>query len=145
MSYSARHPSPPATGKESQPGRASFKDLRHRRRQRLQRLEEGAEELQRWLEDVVHTGSATTVNQSAAFWEGQAARIVDAQAPGLARMVGEMQIPASRPAFQDLMLEQIARIYLVLEGFKRPPGNIQHDVRALEGRPRNRRCWWSSR
>ncbi len=103
---------------------------------RVQRVQEGVEELQRWLEDAVRAGLASIVNRSAAFFETEASRMIDAQAPGLARMVREMQLPASRPGWQDAMLEQFARIQLVLEGFKRLeslPEEIQHDVRTLVG------------
>jgi hypothetical protein len=103
---------------------------------RLRRVQEGIEELQRWLEDIIRSGLASTVNQGAAFWETQASRMIDAQAPGLARMVRETQLPASRPGWQDAMFEQLLRTYLLLEGFHRLdslPTDIQDDVRTLIG------------
>ena len=130
-----------AAKKKSEPAAAGTetKDLEARdanTEQRLQRVREGAEELHRWLEDLIRAGLATTVNQNNAFWETQASRMVDAQAPGLARMVREAQALASRSGWQDCMLEHLAGIHLLLEGFRRLESlgeGLQHDLRALIG------------
>ena len=105
--------------------------------QRQQRVKEGAVDLERWLEDLVRTGIASAANKDSKFWENQAARLVDAQAPGLARLVREMaDLPASGQGWHERMLRRLAQLHLLLEAFGRIeslPAGIQDDIRALVG------------
>ncbi len=68
---------------EQQAKRAAAKDKRGAERQR--KVEAGLEELERWLRDLVRQGLAHAQKQPARYWDAMAARLVDAQAPGLAR------------------------------------------------------------
>ena len=49
--------------------------------QRVKRVLAGIDALDRWLEDLVRNGLASVEAQPASFWEAQAKRLVDAQAP----------------------------------------------------------------
>jgi len=104
---------------------------------RLERVKEGAEDLERWLEDLVRTGLGAVASRDSGFWEGQAARLVDSQAPGLARLVREMAaLPASGAGWQERMLQRLAQIHLLLAGFSRIeslPAAVQADIRAILG------------
>lgn len=104
---------------------------------RLTRVKEGAEDLQLWLEDLVRTGLATKTNKETSFWENQAARLVDAQAPGLARLVRELAaLPASGAGWQERMLRRIAQLHLLLDAFRRIDSlsaAVQDDIRTLIG------------
>lgn len=104
---------------------------------RLERVKSGAEDLQRWLEDLVRTGIGSAASKDSTFWEGQAARLVDAQAPGLARLVRELaSLPASGGAWQDRLLQRLGQLHLLLAGFSRIeslPNAVQDDIRALVG------------
>src|SRR5262245_54390532 len=50
----------------------------------------GLEELRRWLRDLVRQGLADAQGRPSGFWDATAARMVDAQAPGLARMIRDL-------------------------------------------------------
>src|SRR5262245_40528954 len=50
----------------------------------------GLQELELWLRDLVRGGLAPIQSQPPQFWERMAARLVDAQAPGIARLIREM-------------------------------------------------------
>jgi len=55
--------------------------------QRQGRVQSGIEELSLWLENLVRQGLAWAQTQPPSFWEQIASRMVDAQAPGLARLI----------------------------------------------------------
>jgi hypothetical protein len=63
-----------------------------------------------------------------------AARLVDAQAPGAARLVRQMAtIPASGDGWPERLLDRMARLHLLLEGYGRIdslPPDLAADVRA---------------
>lgn len=87
---------------------------------RESRVAAGIDELDRWLRDLVRGGLAAAQAQPGRFWEGMAARMVDSQAPGLARRIREMAvIPASGQAWAERLLERIARLRLLMEGYRR--------------------------
>src|SRR5262249_41665340 len=108
-----------------------------RAEQRESRVTAGLQELEVWLRDLVHSGLAAVQTAPLQFWERPAARLVDAQAPGLARLVREMAgIPSSGAGWQSRLLERASRLYLVLEGFKRIntlPAETQTDIRTIIG------------
>lgn len=100
---------------------------------RHQRVAEGLEALDVWLEDRVREGLARLEGQPAAF-ERLAARLVDAQARGLARWVRSLS--PTGPDWPEGILAQLGRIALVTEAFRRlydlPPA-LREDVRAQVG------------
>jgi hypothetical protein len=101
----------------------------------------GMQELELWLRDIARGGLAAVQSQPPQFWERMAARLVDAQASGIARMTREMAgIPASGEGWESRLLERMSRLYLLIEGFKRvndlPPPE-QADVRASIGWTQN--------
>ncbi|MBD2101898.1 SWIM zinc finger domain-containing protein [Leptolyngbya sp. FACHB-261] len=102
--------------------------------QRQAKLTAGLQDLERWLQDLIRHGLATAQNQPYSFWDGPAARLVDAQAPGLARQLREMAgIPRSGTGWPDRLLERLGRVHLLIEGFRRLealPPNVQADIRA---------------
>jgi hypothetical protein len=57
---------------------------------RLALMDAGISDFARWLTDLVRTGLAAARNQPYAWWDGVAARLVDAQLPGLAEQVRAM-------------------------------------------------------
>jgi hypothetical protein len=97
----------------------------------------GVEELSRWLRDLVRQGLASAQDRSHSSWESIAARMVDAQAPGLARMVRDLAgVPDSGEGWQDRLLQRLARLFLLLEGYRRLdtlPPEEQAEVRATVG------------
>jgi hypothetical protein len=105
--------------------------------ERERRVATGVAELELWLRDLLRHGLAAAQSQPYSFWETPAARMVDAQAPGIARLIREMAgIPATGEGWQERLLERLGRLHLLLEGFKQldklPPAT-QADVRAMIG------------
>src|SRR5206468_301827 len=54
---------------------------------RERKVAAGLDELDRWIGDIVRRGLAATRSEGYAFWDAEAARLVDAQAGSLARSV----------------------------------------------------------
>jgi SWIM zinc finger len=80
----------------------------------------GLRDLELWLRDIARGGLAAVGSQPPNFWERTAARLVDAQAPGVARLVREMAgVPASGEGWEARLLERLGKLYLLIEGFKR--------------------------
>jgi hypothetical protein len=108
-----------------------------RAQKRAARVDEGIAALDLWLADLVRNGLAAVADKGAEVWESQAARLVDAQAPGLAarlRRVGE--VPRSAPDWTGRVLVELGRIAMVTEASRRLDAlddPLRDDVRALIG------------
>lgn len=109
--------------------------------ERQRKVAAGLAELEVWLNDLVRQGLAASQSQPYAYWEAMAARMVDAQAPGVARLVRELgSIAASGEDWQDRMLGRLGNIHLLLEGYRRLDGlaaETQADIRSLVGWTQN--------
>lgn len=105
--------------------------------QREEKVTAGVEELDRWLRDLVRQGLAAAQNQPYSYWDAVAARMVDAQAPGLARQLREMaSIPHSGAGWQERLLARLGKMHLLIQGFQRLetlPPPTQADIRMLIG------------
>ncbi len=97
----------------------------------------GVEELDLWLRDLVRGGLAALQTESYSFWDGIAARMVDAQASGLAGRLRSMaSIPQQGSKWPYAMAEALGQLYLLLEAYKRIdtlPPDLQAEVRAQIG------------
>ena len=114
------------------------KDREKRQTERLLKVQGGVAELERWLKDLIRVGLLSAPEKSPAFWEKTAARMVDAQAPGLGNRVKELGNIQYRSGngWQTTILEQVSASYLLLEAFKRRdslPPLLREDVRSLIG------------
>jgi hypothetical protein len=122
---------PPAQG----PADAEAQARRSERRE--ERVAAGLAELERWLADLVRQGLASAATRPASFWEGMAARLVDAQAPGAARLVRELaRVPGSGEDWPERLLASLARLHLLTEAMRRLdalPEPVQADVRGAAG------------
>lgn len=91
-----------------------------RAEQRQERVAAGLQELERWLLDQVRDGLAGAARAGYGHWDGMAARLVDAQAPGAAGMVRRMgMVPASGPQWPGRLLERYAQAWLLARGYTR--------------------------
>lgn len=104
---------------------------------REEKIRAGLDELSLWLSDLVRQGLGTAQTRPSTFWESMGARMVDAQAPGLARLVRGLATSAvSGEGWQERLLMDIGRVYLAIEAYgrlDRLPPETQADVRALVG------------
>jgi len=104
--------------------------------ERHTRVQRGLEGLSLWLEDLVRNGLAG-LEAETALWNTQAARLVDAQAPGLASQVRQLAaLPGSGPDWPRRMLDRLGRLALVTEAWKKLdelPPLLAADLRSLVG------------
>lgn len=91
---------------------------RRRAERRAQRIAAGATELEQRLADLLRDGLATADSAGYGAWDETAARMVDAQAPGLEARVRELgAIPSSGPGWPARLLEECALAHLLNQGF----------------------------
>ena len=88
---------------------------RRRAEQREARVAAGLAELDRWLCDQVRQGLAASQRSGYGHWDDIAARMVDAQAPGLAeRLRALAAVPHSGPGWEGRLLEEYAMARLLV-------------------------------
>jgi len=78
--------------------------------ERLALMDGGMDDFARWLTDLARSGTAAARHQSYAWWDATAARLVDAQLPGLAddvRSVGG--VVSGRPDWAERLLLALGR------------------------------------
>lgn len=104
---------------------------------RTARVEEGVEELSLWMRDLVRQGLGNAQQQPLSYWESTAARLIDAQAPGLARSVRRLgEVVSSGAGWQERLLAGLGRLHLLCEACRRIadlPEDVQADVRIAIG------------
>ena len=96
----------------------------------------GLAELETWLGDVAHQGLAALAEKDYAFYDRLAARLIDAQAPGLARQVRALAGAAGTPGWQEQALGRLGRLWLLTQACRRQealPPDLQAEVRGLVG------------
>ncbi|HEU5460534.1 MAG TPA: SWIM zinc finger family protein [Pyrinomonadaceae bacterium] len=97
----------------------------------------GLKELELWLRDLVRHGLASAQTRSFDYWDQMAARMIDAQAPGVARRVRELSwLPKSGDGWTEQLLSQVSSLFLLLKAFERIetlPTATQADVRSAIG------------
>jgi hypothetical protein len=83
-------------------------------------MDAGAAELDRWLDDLLHAGLADAAARPRATYDQMAARLVDAQAPGLARAVRDLgALPSRARDWPERMLVRIGQLTLLLAAWQR--------------------------
>ncbi|MEU1347427.1 SWIM zinc finger family protein [Streptomyces sp. NPDC005795] len=118
-------------------GPADPEAARRRAERRAERIGGGARELEQRLTDLLRGGLAAAEQSGYGLWEETAARMVDAQAPGLAGRVRELgAIPASGPGWPVRLLEECALLHLLDTawlGIDRLPPPLAATVRTRVG------------
>jgi hypothetical protein len=105
---------------------------------RAERVSAGLEELDQWLRDQIRGGIAGLGQGGYAALERVAARMVDAQAPGVASMLRSLpgeQVGEDWPA---QLLEQLGALHLLIQahrGLDRLPADLAATVRTRVGYP----------
>jgi hypothetical protein len=112
---------------------------RRRAERRAERVTAGATELEQRLADLLRDGLAGAEQAGYALWEETAARMVDAQAPGLAARARELgALPSSGPGWPVRLLEECALLHLLDQGWlrrERLPEALAATVRSRVGLP----------
>ncbi|MFJ6543056.1 hypothetical protein ACIQMP_20735 [Streptomyces sp. NPDC091385] len=126
-------------GKRDSGGPADPEAARRRAERREQRVTAGVTELEQRLADLLRGGLASAEQTGHTLWEETAARMVDAQAPGLAAKVRELgAIPASGPDWPTRLLEECALLHLLGQGWlhrDQLPDALAATVRSRLGLP----------
>jgi SWIM zinc finger len=115
-----------------------------RRAARSAAITAGLAELERFLCDLVREGLAAARQRPAGWWDAQARRLVDAQAPGLAERVRRLgaTLHAGRDGWPQSALEQAGMLYLAVRAWRRDdtlPDDLRDDLRAQVGWARQAR------
>ncbi|GHJ35062.1 SWIM zinc finger family protein [Streptomyces sp. TS71-3] len=110
-----------------------------RARKRAERITAGTAELDQRLSDLLRGGLAGLEQAGYGVWEETAARMVDAQAPGLAARVRELgSVAASGPGWPMRLLEECALLHLLDQGWlnrQALPPDLAAAVRTHVGLP----------
>jgi len=120
---------------ETEAKRAAEKEKRAAKRE--DRVRAGLAELQTWLSDLARQGLAHAKQRPAQFFDGMAGRMVDAQAPGIARRLrGWPSVFASGDDWADRALEEAGALQWLMHGFAQCetlPEGLQASVRGAIG------------
>jgi len=115
----------------------SAQSAARRAEQRETRVASGLAELDRWLCDQARQGLAASQQAGYAHWDDIAARMVDAQAPGVAeRLRALASVPHSGPGWDGRLLEEYALLHLLAVAYRRQaelPGPLRETVRSRIG------------
>ncbi|MFF0433200.1 SWIM zinc finger family protein [Streptomyces sp. NPDC004327] len=121
----------------AEPGPADPQAARRRAERRAARITAGARELEQRLADLLRGGLAAAEQTGYGQWEETAARMVDAQAPGLAARVRELgALPGSGPGWPVRLLEECALAHLLARAWlqaDRLPAPLAATVRTRVG------------
>lgn len=105
--------------------------------QREAKIRTGLLDLDQWLRDLTRQGLATVQTQPYSYWETVAARMVDAQAPGLARRLrGMASLSHSGGDWPSRLLAELGKLYLLVQGYQRLselPEPVQAELRSQLG------------
>ncbi|MDE9365700.1 SWIM zinc finger domain-containing protein [Luteipulveratus sp. YIM 133132] len=99
----------------AEPAKAPDREAQARRLDdRLARMDAGVADLRLWLRDLVRGGLAAARTQPTAGWEQAAARLVDAQLPGLAERVRDAGSQMyARDDWAEHLLAEVGRWWLI--------------------------------
>ena len=97
----------------------------------------GLQELMLRLYDLMRNGLSDAQCQTYAYWDAMAARMVDAQTPGLARILRQMPgIMATGDNRYERALQKLAQLHMLIDAYQRidtlPPG-LQEEIRSILG------------
>jgi hypothetical protein len=105
--------------------------------ERLALMSAGMDDFARWLGDLAHSGTASVRSQPYAWWDAAAARLVDAQLPGLAEQVRSMASNVSaRADWDEHLLAALGRWWTVTRAWtlrEAADEDAMGDLRAVIG------------
>lgn len=108
---------------------------------RAQKVADGLTELATWVGDQVRTGLGGLERGGWAAVDAVAARMVDAQAPGMASSLRRIPTELTREGWPERVLEQLAALHLLVAAHRRLdslPADLAATVRSHVGYPVSR-------
>jgi hypothetical protein len=103
---------------------------------RADRVAAGLDELDQWLCDQIRTGIAGLDRAGYAHFDQMAARMVDAQAPGIAGMLRAIPAELAGVGWPSPVLEQLGALHLLIQAHRRLdelPADLAATVRSRIG------------
>jgi len=124
---------------DTPPTEESLKAAAARAEDRARRIGDGLVEMDRWLCDQMIAGLARSWTDPRTHFERQAARLVDAQAPGLAQRVRDLvPIAVSGPGWPARILGEFALLHMVARAWPGRDGldpELAQTLRSVVGWP----------
>lgn len=137
-----RAPLPPGAGSAasgSDPAAVADPEAAIRRAAaRAERVSAGLDDLDLWLRDQIRGGLAGLERAGYPHFERVAARLVDAQAPGVAGMLRAIPAELAAESWPERVLERLAALHLLIEAHRRLdrlPPELCANVRSRVGYP----------
>ena len=103
---------------------------------REKKVDAGIEELRSWIKDVVRAGVMNVPQNSYGFSQNITARMVDAQAGGLANQLRQITTSIFTGSWQRALIKRLAGIYLITEAFQYAdslPEQMKKELKTLIG------------
>jgi len=89
-----------------------------RKQERMNKVQAGIEELEFFIVDLMRQGIGSVKKEPFTFWKNRAARLIDAQAPGLARLVSECaEITSRAKDWENALIDKLSTINLICCAF----------------------------
>ncbi|HSV16742.1 MAG TPA: SWIM zinc finger family protein [Tepidisphaeraceae bacterium] len=108
-----------------------------RRAKRHDRVAAGLASLRTWIDDIVRDGIAAVQPRGYSFFDEPARRMIDAQAPGAARMIADLGVTMSSGGdWHEPFLRQLSSLHLLVEAHAKIdqlPSETREDVLARLG------------
>lgn len=105
-----------------------------RAEKRLLRVRDGLDTLELWLDDLARAGLASLESRPEGFFSQLAARLVDAQAPGLASRVRRIgALTGGGASWPQAVLDELGLLALAAHAFRREDAPLRDDLRQLIG------------
>ena len=113
-------PAAPAAPRTPEQEAAAAEQAAQRLAQRDARVDDGLIELDRWLRDQVTQGLAVNAADRGSEYERMAARLVDAQAPGVAGVLRELStLTDASPDWPTQIVDAFGRLRLLISAWQR--------------------------
>lgn len=101
-----------------------------RKQERLSRIQAGVAELELFILDLMRQGIGVVKREPYSFWHSRSARLVDAQAPGLARLLNDCaEITGRARGWEEALIDKLATINLLCKAFHKID-ELSDDLRA---------------
>lgn len=112
-------------------------DKAKRLAKRVSEMQEGFNDLENWIVDLIRQGIAALESRPYSFWKEMAAQMVDRKISGASGIILDMAlIPGSGPDWPDRMVQKISSLYLLIRAFRqldKLPDDFREEVVQVAG------------
>lgn len=112
-----------------------------RQAQRHQKVLDGIADLETWMKDLLRNGLINVPERAFDLFDTMSRRMVDAQAPGLAARLRNMQeIDYTQDSWKQELTDQLSKLYLLIRGYRnleKLSAEWQDEIRTQVGYPQS--------